>query len=365
MTLAPLDAGRVLRVFYVALKWDYGIPARGFSFEHENFHSTLSRMPDVELRAFAMDEVLREQGRKAMNAQLLRACEEFAPDIALFILFTDEILPETVETVSRRSGTVTVNWFCDDHWRFPSFSRHWANRFQWVATTDSAAVQAYEAIGQRNVVKTQWGFNQFARTAPAAAYTRDVAFVGMSHSVRRGVIDRLRSRAVPVECWGRGWERGRLERDAMAEVFRSSRINLNFAESSVATGARRVAKVVLARRADDRWRMNRPAAMRDLAQSLWRPQRAQIKGRTFEIPGHGGFLLTSAADNLGEYYVPGKEIAVFDGERELEECIRYYLAHDDEREHIREAGEARTLRDHTYEQRLRSLFRHIAEETRS
>jgi spore maturation protein CgeB len=317
------------------------------------------RMQGVELLAFAMDEELRAHGRVAMNAALLHACEEFDPDIALFILFTDEILPETVEAITRRGRTVTVNWFCDDHWRFRSFSRHWANRFLWVATTDSAAVEAYHAVGQTNVVKTQWGFNHYRRSEHPASYERDVAFVGMAHSVRRGVITRLWAQGVPVECWGRGWDGGRLTQEAMTEVFRRSRVNLNFAESSVASGPRRLAKIVLARRADDTWRLNRPAAMRDLAASLRVPQRPQIKGRAFEIPGHGGFLLTSAADNLAEYYVPGKEIAVFDGERDLEEQIRHYLAHDDERERIREGGEARTLRDHTYEQRLRALFSHI------
>jgi spore maturation protein CgeB len=38
------------------------------------------------------------------------------------------------------------------------------------------------------------------------------------------------------------------------------------------------------------------------------------------------------------------------------EKIRFYLAHEDERRNIAEAGYARVLRDHTYERRLRDLF---------
>ncbi len=86
-------------------------------------------------------------------------------------------------------------------------------------------------------------------------------------------------------------------------------------------------------------------------------RREQIKGRTFEIPGTGGFLLTGAVEHLDEYYVPGREVALFSSPQELIEQIRFHLAHDEEREAIREAGYQRTLRDHTYVHRFRALFR--------
>jgi spore maturation protein CgeB len=43
----------------------------------------------------------------------------------------------------------------------------------------------------------------------------------------------------------------------------------------------------------------------------------------------------------------------------LIEKIRYYLQHDDERETIRHAGHERTLREHTYEQRIMDIFQKI------
>ena len=89
---------------------------------------------------------------------------------------------------------------------------------------------------------------------------------------------------------------------------------------------------------------------------LFGERRPQIKGRNFEIPGSGGFLLTSNADNLDEYFVPEKEIAVFSGIDDLIDKTRYYLVHVDEREAIRLAGHERALRDHTYEQRFRQIF---------
>jgi spore maturation protein CgeB len=103
--------------------------------------------------------------------------------------------------------------------------------------------------------------------------------------------------------------------------------------------------------------------MFDHARSLVTDRSPQIKGRNFEIPGAGGFLLTSRADNLEEYFVPGEEIATFASKSELAGQIRHYLGHPDERERIRAAGHARALREHTYERRFLDIFHAIGAET--
>jgi len=54
--------------------------------------------------------------------------------------------------------------------------------------------------------------------------------------------------------------------------------------------------------------------------------------------------------------VPDREVVTYGTTREMIEKIRFYLAHEDERRNIAEAGYARVLRDHTYERRLRDLF---------
>jgi spore maturation protein CgeB len=82
-------------------------------------------------------------------------------------------------------------------------------------------------------------------------------------------------------------------------------------------------------------------------------------GDNFEIPGCGAFLLTGTAENLEEYYVPGKEVVCFETLPELSEKIKYYQQHQTERCKIAKAGYERTLREHTYEIRLKQLFRVI------
>jgi spore maturation protein CgeB len=82
----------------------------------------------------------------------------------------------------------------------------------------------------------------------------------------------------------------------------------------------------------------------------------QIKGRNFEVPGCGGFLLTGEADNLGDYYARGTEVATFSNIDEMVSQIRHYLSHEDERQTVAAGGYARTMREHTYVHRFAEIF---------
>jgi len=87
----------------------------------------------------------------------------------------------------------------------------------------------------------------------------------------------------------------------------------------------------------------------------------QIKARTFEVPGAGGFLMTEYAPGLERYYEIGKEIEVFDNPAVLIQKCRYYLANPRERDSIARAGYERTRQQHTYEHRLSELLAPVAD----
>jgi spore maturation protein CgeB len=77
--------------------------------------------------------------------------------------------------------------------------------------------------------------------------------------------------------------------------------------------------------------------------------------RLFEATGAGAMLLTGWKENLPELFEPGREVVTH---RDVQECIEkahYYLEHDDEREAIARAGQQRTLREHTWYQRMQEL----------
>jgi spore maturation protein CgeB len=77
--------------------------------------------------------------------------------------------------------------------------------------------------------------------------------------------------------------------------------------------------------------------------------------RLFEATGVGTLLITDQKDNLHELFEIGKEVVAYNSQKEAVELIRHYLAHPDEAEAIAKAGQARTLREHTYERRMHEL----------
>lgn len=79
--------------------------------------------------------------------------------------------------------------------------------------------------------------------------------------------------------------------------------------------------------------------------------------RHFEITAAGGFMLCYEQPELHELFTPGQECAVFRNERDLLEKIEYYMARPEERAEIAAAGQRRTLSQHLYSHRLRSLLR--------
>jgi spore maturation protein CgeB len=77
--------------------------------------------------------------------------------------------------------------------------------------------------------------------------------------------------------------------------------------------------------------------------------------RLYETTGVGAMLLTDGGRNLPELFEPGREVVAYDGENGLAERLAHLAEHDDERQSIAAAGQRRTLRLHTYEQRMAQL----------
>jgi len=77
--------------------------------------------------------------------------------------------------------------------------------------------------------------------------------------------------------------------------------------------------------------------------------------RMYEATGVGSLLVTDHKSNLGELFDIGREVVSYTDTADLVEKVRYYLAHDDQREAIARAGQARTLQDHTFLGRMREF----------
>jgi spore maturation protein CgeB len=77
--------------------------------------------------------------------------------------------------------------------------------------------------------------------------------------------------------------------------------------------------------------------------------------RLYETTGVGALLLTDWKQNLAEMFEPDAEAAVYRTPAECIEKIGYYLKDEAERNRMARAGQERTLRKHTYRQRMAQL----------
>ncbi len=86
--------------------------------------------------------------------------------------------------------------------------------------------------------------------------------------------------------------------------------------------------------------------------------------RIFEGSACGALVLTDSTENgLDELFLPNEELVVFENDEELVDKVRYYLAHEEERETIAAAGRTRTLAQHTYRHRAQSIVSHMRSPT--
>lgn len=313
------------KLLYVGMHWDYGDPARGESFEHWNFHESLKSFASKHDWQFLHYDFMHrglELGQDAMTQELYDLCLRERPDVLFAVMFDFHRDPR-LDVFKRISdlGCVTVHWFCDDHWRFEKYSQYVAPYFDLVTTTANSALPKYRQIGLASkVIKSQWACNHELYRPQDIPADIDVSFVGMNHGNRQEVLASLGEQGLPIEIYGYGWpDRPRVSFPEMTALFSRSKINLNLSNSSVMTGQ-------------------------------------QIKGRNFEVPACNAFLLTAQADNLEEYFVPDKEVVVYQDEGDLLEKARFFLAHDDLRQDIAKAGYRRVLAEHTWHHRFTAIF---------
>lgn len=152
--------------------------------------------------------------------------------------------------------------------------------------------------------------------------TIDVSFVGAfaGRQDRIDGVNYLLKNGIDVKVYGYGAPGGQLTLDEMVAVFNKTRINLNF------TGAS----------AGSRLNASNPIPL----------GAKQLKSRQVEAALCGSFALSEDAPGMEETLKPGEEMALFRTREEMLEKIRYYLAHEDEREAIAARAYARSVKDH-------------------
>ncbi|MCC6473471.1 MAG: glycosyltransferase family 1 protein [Burkholderiales bacterium] len=316
-----------MKILFVVGRHAYGDPGRGEGYEYSNIAPALRGLGHQVVLFDSFDRAAHADFA-ALNAALVQAVERERPEVVLFVFQLYEVWTETLDLLRRASPAALVAWGPDDSWRYRPFVRHVAPHLDCWGTTSHEVLAQAAAESHGNFVMCQCAAAEtlLAEPLPARECRHRVSFVGAAYGNRRRWIEALAARGITVECFGYGWPNGPVDAAELPRIFRSSVISLNFGDSGVQF------------------------------KGLLPYRSRQIKGRVFEVPGAGGFLLTEKAPNLERYYRPEEEIATFATAEECAKRIRHCLAHPEERDRIARAGHARTRAEHTYGRRLSALL---------
>ena len=85
-----------------------------------------------------------------------------------------------------------------------------------------------------------------------------------------------------------------------------------------------------------------------------------VNMRMYESTAAGAMLLTEDKTNLKDLFVPGTEVVAYRNNRDAAEKARYYLDHPEELAKIANAGQKRTLEEHTYQQRVSQMAEELS-----
>lgn len=216
----------------------------------------------------------------------------------------------------------SLYWASDTHLG-PEYRYRWAEHFDHVCFAQQRAVEEYgRGEWLPHAVEPQ-AYNPaaiYARTLEDLATTAqvyrlkrwDLGFVGhLNDETRIAALDRL-FREFPNSWWG-SLRTGRVFERA-ADIYTQSKIVFNHAIK------------------DD------------------------VNMRVFEALATRSFLLTPEVPTQGTLFTDGVHLITY---RDLDDCVdkaRYYLAHDEERERIAEAGYREVLAKHTIAHRVRRML---------
>jgi spore maturation protein CgeB len=329
-----------MKIVPVFLRYDYGIKSRGDSGEYKGFYPALKQITD-EVYPFWYDKYKTKNKKEELQKRVIKFIDDVNPDIVFFILMKDEFSFETFDYL--KSKYITLNWFCDDQWRFESFTKYYAPHLTYSVTTDKFALSKYRKICYKNVIFSQWASFGFAENIDFEDinYEYDVSFVGGRSGYRQWIIKELLKRGINVECFGAGWKNGRVSFDKMGAIFKTSKINLNISDSVYY---------------DIRYIFSSIMSLREFVKSKKRIE-LLITSRNFEIPAFGGFQLTNYVPFFEDYFVIGREVAAYSSMENLVLQISYYLDNEKERRKIMINGYKRAINEGTYLDRLKEVFR--------
>lgn len=285
---------------------------------------------------------LRAQVVKAYNEALKEKAHSFRPDI-FFVFKGSLIKAETLQAI-KAGGAIAIQFYPDVSFRTHGpFLAEALREYDWVFTTKSYGLgDMDQQLGIKAASFAPHAFDPETHRPiaylekDAEQYGCETSFIGNWSSKKERILSALTvtEPSCDLKIWGpSAWGAAGdcaahfqgypVFGDEYAKAIQLSKVNIGLL-SEARTGA---------------------------------SSGDHITARTFEIPASGGFMLHERTEEAMQYFEDGKECAFFDGPDDLVEKVRYYLAHEDERAAIAQAGHQRCLTSgYSVDDRARSVI---------
>lgn len=275
----------------------------------------------LELRSTSLHRSINEY----VNKQLIQAISRWKPDI-VFVIKGAEITAKTLKQI-RKSKIVLINWYPDamDYWEWiKNYSLYYDYFFNMVYDVELALKKLHPhttfippASDPDEEISTNRDF--------------PITFVGQYSHRRENYFSEIKD--LGLKIWGyKGWQSSTLKNVAAPKV--SNKMCLNILRHS------KIAVNILS--GDDDY------------------EPMVINLRTFEALGTKTFLLVQDHPLLHRYFKPGKDFITFTTPEDLRIKTLYYLQHEKEKENIALHGWNTVKKYHTYDIRLKELFKHVS-----
>jgi hypothetical protein len=277
--------------------------------------------------------------REESGDRLIEKARAFKPD---FILHTKD---EFAVQVFRQLRTISrvVQWYPDPV--IPEWLPDYVREADVFFTMSEGLVENFREMNPRSFWLTQAFEPSFFQTASITdndrkTFSADVAFVGNlgskdQYAARRPAVLKVIRSGVCLKWWGPGIP------------WKFANIPLIYGKLGRAYGGKFVWGEEYAKVA----RLSKIFLAFDSKPQL----RKSMSARMYTAVGCGAFYLCRHVEGIEEVLVPDREIVTFHTEDEMIDKIQFYLRNEDERKKISEAGQARVLKDHIYEVRIRQM----------
>ncbi len=278
-----------------------------------------------------------------LNKKLLPTIAEYQPDL-LWVEKANTIRSSTYRKIKFYFPKLKIVYYSEDDIYVPNnrpvYLRQSLPLFDVIFTTKPRNLEELPTLGARKVFCVFQAYDRNVhRPIHVTAEERqiwgaEVSFVGIFERDRAESLLFLAQQGIKVRVWGFNWQSWQHKHpnllvegkpvlnEDFIKVINSTRINLNF---------------------------------------LRKVHRDQHTSRSLEIPACQGFMLAERTEEHFHLFEEGQEAEFFNCPDELLKKVKYYLAHEEERKRIAEAGRKRCIESgYSHHDRLKVMLENIS-----